>query len=238
MRSTWNGTRRHERRHDRSGEAAGTAARQERHGPRDRVISRSRRTDVSVEETFTTRCTWCRSDTSHTRVRETEHHAFLGIRGPKTGLFVHVVRCAACGGQQHVRDLVSLDSPVLASRYAAALRSAIADLDLGPGDASARTAAISVIRPFDESFDDATLDRDRREHLGDELPEVLAELRENYHSSIHRRWLAAMIYVVDELPSGPDVIEQLARGLSMQPRDLDAAHALATPEIPGDREAG
>ena len=190
------------------------------------------------EETFTTECTWCRAETPHTRIRRTERYAFLGIRGPKTGLEEHRVRCAICQGEQHVRDLASLDSPVLADQYATALRAAVAELDLGTADAAARSAAITVIRPFQPTYDEEVLDSDRRDRFGDRLDGSLDDLLENFHSSIHRRWLAAVIYVAAGLPDRSHTIDDHARRLAMSARDLEEARRLAAPGDRGDREAG
>lgn len=194
----------------------------------------SRAYDLEIFERFRSTCSWCRNEADLVRAQMTERYAFLSLKGPRTGLVQHRVICEACGGEQHVRDLTSLDSPMLAQQYEDALRSGIAALDLAADERSARSAAVTVIQAFDPDFDDGALDAERVDGTADRLDEGLASLRDNCHSSIHRRWLAALMYVVDQLTDragegngeGDDLVARSARALYLSERDVIAARSL------------
>lgn len=179
--------------------------------------------DLHPEERFDSTCSTCRRDARFTRFNAVERFWFFNIRGPTTGLRSHLVRCGSCGHQHHVRDLATLDSPMLSARYADALRVAIGELDLSPEEVVARSAALEVIREFEPHFDEADLDADRRRSGPVELADHLTDLRDNCHVSIQRHWLAAVIHVADLGNSETDIVERSARLLSLSSRDV--AHA-------------
>lgn len=185
-----------------------------------------RRIDVRVEEAFGSTCSRCRRDAEFTRFTEVERFRLFNIRGFKTGLHSHRVRCGSCGHEQHVRDLETLDSPMLSKHYADALRAAIGALDLQVDDVEARAAAVGLVGEFVPAYDGAALDADRVVSDADVLAAPLTELRDTCHVSVHRHWLAAVIHVAQLSSRSTDVVERSAQLLALSDRDVARARDL------------